>query len=411
MKKRRSFFLACLLLIPVSSGLTAVWQHSNGLNGERVNALAVNGTLLFAGTRDSGVSRSGDSGKSWLAINTGLTDRNIRALAIRGAYIFAGAQDSGMFRSGDSGKSWLAINTGMSSTNIQALAQNDSFLFAGTNGGGVCRSSDTGGHWLEVNKLDDGTELHFKSIYSFGVSSNYVFIGTWGGSAFRTANNGMTWFLVTNGLWDPRENIIPFSFVANDTFIFAGTGGGGVVRAKDSARVWFPVNTGLPDSASVTALALYKDTLFAATQKGVFRSKDNGATWVNGNSGLTDTVVLSFAVGGTNLFAGTAKGVWMLPMEEPQVKAEGLVSKFGGRGITLARSGPFASEITINYAAAGVQRGEISLYAPSGKLLFSKEVYGQGTVTWNPTSRSSGIYIARLSAGGANLTKTVVLPK
>ena len=392
----------------MSSHAAAQWQHTNGLNGERVNALSVKGTYLFAGTRDSGVFRSGDNGMSWLAVNTGLTNLTIRALAIKGIYLFAGTQDSGVFRSGDNGASWLAVNTGISSTNIQALAANDTFLFAGTSGGGVCRSSDYGMQWLAVNKLEDGTDLHFLNIYSFAVTHTYLFIGTWGGSAFRSADNGTIWYMVTNGMADPRENQIPYSFAVGDTFIFAGMGGGGVLRAKDSARVWFPVNVGLPDSAFVTALALSNDTLFAATQKGVFRSIDDGDNWLADNNGLTDTLIFSFAKSETNLFAGTNNGVWRLPMFEPPVKAEPIVGAGSGtRSIKLVCSSPSI----INYSMGSAQKGNISVYASSGKRLFSKEVCGEGKVAWNSLHRSSGIYIARLQVGAMLSTITMVLPE
>jgi len=357
MKHTRSFLFAGLLAFALSpTVLFAQWQHANPLKGEHVNALAANGTFLFAGTRDSGVFRSSDSGLNWIAVNSGLSDRDIRAIALKGTFLFIGTQDSGMFRSSDNGAHWFAINTGMSSTNIQALAVNDSFLFAGTDGGGVCRSSDFGTHWLAVNKLDDGTDLHFKSIYSFGISSGYVFIGTWGGSAFRSRDNGMTWYLITNGLWDPRMNIIPYSWAVGDTFIFAGTSGRGVVRAKDSAGVWFPAASGLPDSSTVTALALYKDTLFAATQKGIFVSSDNGVTWAADNTGLSDTVVLAFAVSGNQLFAGTnGGGIWRRPLSGIALPSAPAISILNAMDTCVAdstsciwqKAGPYVSKYQI----------------------------------------------------------------
>lgn len=53
--------------------------------------------------------------------------------------------------------------------------------------------------------------------------------------------------------------------------------------------------------------------LFAGTNgslypqyNGVYLSTDNGSSWTAVNSGLTNTSILSLAVMGTNLFAGTA---------------------------------------------------------------------------------------------------------
>ncbi|MBN1128000.1 MAG: hypothetical protein JXA71_03390 [Chitinispirillaceae bacterium] len=322
MRKTHCFFAAGLFSLVLISGLTAAWQPTDGPGGGQVNALAIMGTHLLAGTSDSGVFRSSDSGVHWLAVNTGLTNRDIKALTVRGTALFAGTYGGGVFRSTDSGAHWEAINTGISTLNIQALGGNDSFLFAGTSGGGVCRSSDSGVHWLEVSN-----GLVHVNIFSIGVTRRYVFVGTWGGSAFRTEDNGLNWYLVTNGLFDPRENIIPYCFAVADTFLFAGTGGGGIFRAKDSARAWYPFATGLPDTAFVTALALREDTLFAATQNGVFRSIANGdeAHWVPDNDGLANAVVVSFVISGGTLFAGTkGNGVWrrslsVLPIPLPPV--------------------------------------------------------------------------------------------
>lgn len=45
--------------------------------------------------------------------------------------------------------------------------------------------------------------------------------------------------------------------------------------------------------------------LFTGTERGVFLSTNNGTNWTAVNTGLTDTSVLSLAVSGANLFAGT----------------------------------------------------------------------------------------------------------
>ena len=59
------------------------------------------------------------------------------------------------------------------------------------------------------------------------------------------------------------------------------------------------------DVVSVTCLAINGKNLFAGTQGGVFLSTNNGTSWAAVNTGLTDTDVRSFAVCGTDLFAGT----------------------------------------------------------------------------------------------------------
>jgi hypothetical protein len=116
-------------------------------------------------------------------------------------------------------------------------------------------------------------------------------------------------------------------------------------------------------------------------------------------------------VNGTALFAGTSNGVWKLPITDLQVKAGCRAEKgFSMCGSKLTCSSPVASTITINYTTGGsALKGFISVYAPSGKALFSKEVYGYGRMNWNSPNRGSGVYFARLSVGATLLTQTMVL--
>ena len=74
-----------------------VWT-SGGPYGGSVTALAINPTTpttLYAGTQESGVFKSTDSGGTWAAANTGLTDLHIDALAINPttpATLYAGTE-------------------------------------------------------------------------------------------------------------------------------------------------------------------------------------------------------------------------------------------------------------------------------------------------------------------------------
>ena len=69
------------------------------------------------------------------------------------------------------------------------------------------------------------------------------------------------------------------------------------------------VRTNGPYCSSVLSLAVSGTNLFAGTENGgVFLSTNNGTSWTPVNSGLTNTYVLSLGVSGTNLIAGTAMG-------------------------------------------------------------------------------------------------------
>ena len=96
----------------------------------------------------------------------------------------------------------------------------------------------------------------------------------------------------------------------SSTNLFAGTWGGGVFLSIDNGTSWTAVNSGWTYT-TVLSLAVSGTNLFAGTGGGVFLSINNGTSWTAVNSGLTNTTVLSLAVSGTNLFAGTEGGVFL----------------------------------------------------------------------------------------------------
>ena len=157
---------------------------------------------------------------------------------------------------------------------------------------------------------------------------------------------------------------------------------------------------------------LCTDTLFAATHKGVFRSVDNGTNWTLANSGLADTIVHSFAVRGTTLFAGTQNGVWKFSSDASTNMARfGLPGSLNTNGSTLTYSNSSGQKTIINYTVGSAQKGTLSVYTSSGRKILSENVNKKGIVILNSSNRLSGVYFARLQAGAELVTKTIVISK
>src|SRR5688500_18191135 len=118
--------LVVTLLLSVPYPVAASVWTSGGPYGGTVTALAIDPTTpstLYAGT-PSGVFKSTNSGRTWIATVTGLTNRTVRALAINPAsqvIVFAGTVGGGAIRSTNSGGSWVPANTGLN-PNVHALA-------------------------------------------------------------------------------------------------------------------------------------------------------------------------------------------------------------------------------------------------------------------------------------------------
>ena len=155
------------------------WTNvTTGLTSTNVQALAVNGTDLFAGTNGTGVFLSTNNGSGWTSVtNAGLKNINAHTFAFSGAYLFAGT-DGGGFLSTNNGANWTSSDTGLTHLKIQSLAVSGTNLYAGTNGGGVFLSTDNGNSWKAIN-----TGLSILQVYSLAVSGTNLFAGTATGGA------------------------------------------------------------------------------------------------------------------------------------------------------------------------------------------------------------------------------------
>jgi photosystem II stability/assembly factor-like uncharacterized protein len=117
--------------------------------------------VLFAGTLEDGVFRSGDRGERWGAWNFGLLDLGALALAISPHFaanetLFAGVE-SGVFRSANGGRAWRETDFPMEYAPVPSLAvtvgaDGDDILFAGTEAHGLWLSRSQGKTWRRVGE-------------------------------------------------------------------------------------------------------------------------------------------------------------------------------------------------------------------------------------------------------------------
>ncbi len=108
------------------------------------------------------------------------------------------------------------------------------------------------------------------------------------------------------------------------------------------------VQTNGPYGASVNCLVISQMNLFAGTGDGVFLSTNNGTSWTAVDFGLTNYRVMSLAVSGTNLFAGTFDGRVFLSTNNGTSWTR-VNSGFAPDLITLAVSGTNLFAGTVHY--------------------------------------------------------------
>lgn len=223
-----------------------------------------------------------------------------RGVAVSGSNLFCASND-GIWLSTDNGASWNFVDNGPHvATN--AVVPIGTRLFAATSGSGVYISTDNGVNWTQSN-----SGLSNLNVWSFTASSTgNVFAATLGG-VFRSTNNGASWTAVNTGL----GSLLIYSLASNGTTLLAGAGGSGagIYRSTNDGASWTLAGAA---NSLVLSFAVMGTNVLAASNSGVFRSTNNGASWSQANSGLPTSTVNCIIASGSSLYAGiTNYGVYV----------------------------------------------------------------------------------------------------
>ncbi len=377
MKALFNFLLVMFYLSVITYTVNAQWTQTNGPYGGVIQCLAVSGSNIFAGTDHSGVFLSTNNGTNWTAINTGLKNYDVQTLAVSGPNIFAGTWN-GLFLSSNNGASWTEKDSGLTNKGILSIAFRGKNIFAGTSNG-VFLSTNNGDSWAEE---DSG--LTVRVVNSLVVNGTSIFAGTGGedfGGVYISINNGASW--IPTGL----AGRTVYSLIADGNNLIAGTGVG-VFVSSDSGKNWSAYNPNMLNT-SIFSFAVNGSNIFAGSYiKGVFLSTDSGTNWTLLDSGLTNTYVSSLAVspngtGGTNMFAGTNGGVF--------------ISTNNGINWSLVNTGISNTDV-LCLAVNGS-----TLYAGTyNSGIFSSSNYGMSWTAINNSLTNSGV-ISSIATKGNNL--------
>lgn len=118
---------------------------------------------------------------------------------------------------------------------------------------------------------------------------------------YRSTDDGHTWAKTGQGIpADLRTDALGES----GSIRLAGTEHGVFISADDG-RVWKRPARGLPESTKVSDFAVTGERTYAATMQGVWVSSDRGDTWALADESLAKLRVMSLAVVGETLVAGT----------------------------------------------------------------------------------------------------------
>jgi photosystem II stability/assembly factor-like uncharacterized protein len=195
---------------------------------------------------------------------------------------------------------WIQTN-GPSNQYVYILGSSSGNIFAGT-GGGIFRTTDDGSNWMSLtNGVSDNNW-----VYSMATSDSNIFAGTDFSGLYLSTNYGNTWAELNGGLIN-HVNALKIDSMN----IYAGTGGG-IYRSTNLGQTW---SSHLLDSIWVYSILAEDNRLWVGSGHGVFFSKNSGMSWVQINNGDPNSTVFSFVKYGTNIFAGTANGIYVIPID------------------------------------------------------------------------------------------------
>ena len=290
-----------------------------GIDGQSVRALsqaASNPDVLVAGTI-GGVFRSLDGGRGWHRITPEDHGelRNVESVAIDPAnpdVIYIGTWHL-PWKTSDGGATWELIHTGMiddSDVFTMTVDRWNARKVYATACSGIYRSADAAAKWTRIRGIP-ASSRRTRSFAQSPDNQDVFYAGTTEG-LWISEDATVTWRQVT-----PKSVVVNSVLVLPGGLLLLGSEGAGVLRSTDDGRTWFTSNQGFSerfvsrivfDSAGRRVLAgIWGDR----NHGGVFAAPSPRGPWSRIAPGLEGREVLSLAVAGSQVLAGTDDGLFL----------------------------------------------------------------------------------------------------
>ncbi len=290
-----------------------------GIAGQAVRSLALapsNPRVLVAGTL-AGVFRTRDAGRSWERISpeADVELRNVNSVAIDPAdpeTLYVGTWHL-PWKTRDGGRTWRSIHTGIiNDSDIMTLTIDRRLpdVVYATACSGIYRTRDAARRWTKVRGIPSSSR-RTRAFALHPLRTDTLYAGTTEGF-WASEDSGTSWRMRTD-----RELVVNAVLVLPDGTLLLGCDGAGVLRSANGGTAWTPSNLGFserfvsritfdPPNGRILAGVL-GDRRFG----GVFAAPRAEGPWTRLAPGLEGREVLSLALAGAGVLAGTDDGVFL----------------------------------------------------------------------------------------------------
>ncbi|MEK6753498.1 MAG: hypothetical protein AABZ00_14670, partial [Chloroflexota bacterium] len=344
-----------LYTVTVTVGTWANKTTADGLGGNNIRRVSVNGSTVYAGTF-GGLSISTDGGATFINKTTadGLGSDVVGGAYASGTNMYVGT-NSGLSISTNGGSTFTNKTTanGLGSNLVFDVYVSGSTVYAVTDGG---LSISTNGGSTFTNKTT-ANGLGSNILMDVYVSGSTVYAATNGGLSIST-NGGSTFTNKTTANGLGSNNL--YGIYVSGANVYAATNNGLSISTNGGSTFINKTTSNGLGNNFVSGVYASGSTVYASTFGGLSISTDGGATFTNKTGdGLGSSSINNVDASGSTVYVSTWNGLSYATFPSSATVNDGGTQTFGPEGITItdAAGGNAPGLVTVtrtNTAPAGV---------------------------------------------------------